>query len=160
MTRKQRRASLIGAGLVILAAAVGLVLTALQDNIVFFYSPSDIAERGVEPGERMRLGGLVAEESVVRGEGTDVRFDVTDFAATVTVTYNGTLPDLFREGQGVVTEGVLGADGVFVADTVLAKHDENYMPPEVADALKRTGNWQGEGAEKSHSETYGEGTYP
>ncbi|GAK45166.1 CcmE/CycJ protein [Tepidicaulis marinus] len=160
MTRKQRRASLIGAGLVILAAAVGLVLTALQDNIVFFYSPSDIAERGTEPGERLRLGGLVAEESVTRGEGTDVRFDVTDFAATVTVTYSGTLPDLFREGQGVVTEGVLGADGVFVADTVLAKHDENYMPPEVADALKRSGNWQGEGAEKSHSETYGQGTYP
>jgi len=106
MTRKQRRASLIGAGLVILAAAVGLVLTALQDNIVFFYSPSDIAERGTEPGERLRLGGLVAEESVTRGEGTDVRFDVTDFAATVTVTYSGTLPDLFREGQGVVTQDV------------------------------------------------------
>jgi len=160
MTRKQRRASLIGAGLVILGLAAALVLTALQDNIVFFYSPSDIAERGAEPGERLRLGGLVAEDSVVRGEGTDVRFDVTDFAETITVTYDGQLPDLFREGQGVVTEGVLRPDGIFAADTVLAKHDENYMPPEVSDALKRSGNWQGEGATKSHAETYGEGSYP
>ncbi|MEQ9518657.1 MAG: cytochrome c maturation protein CcmE [Parvibaculum sp.] len=159
MTRKQRRATLIGASLAILALAVGLVLFALEDSIVFFYSPSEISERGVEPGTRMRLGGLVVEGSIVRGEGTEIRFDVTDFAATIPVTYVGILPDLFREGQGVVAEGMLSPDGGFSADTVLAKHDENYMPAEVADALKRSGNWQGDG-EAPHSETYGQGAYP
>ncbi|MBG51087.1 MAG: cytochrome c maturation protein CcmE [Alphaproteobacteria bacterium] len=159
MTRKQRRATLIGASLAILAVAVGLVLFALEDSIVFFYSPSEVSERGLETGTRMRLGGLVVEGSIVRGQGTEIRFDVTDFAATIPVTYVGILPDLFREGQGVVAEGVLLPEGVFSADTVLAKHDENYMPSEVADALKRTGNWQGDG-EVPHSETYGQGAYP
>lgn len=160
MTRKQRRATMIGTSLGILGLAVGLVLYALSDNIVFFYSPADIVEQNVEEGTRMRIGGLVVEDSIERGEGTFVRFAVTDFSETLYVTYDGILPDLFREGQGVVAEGVLLADLKFTADTVLAKHDENYMPPEVADALKRSGNWQGEGADGPHSETYGQGAYP
>lgn len=160
MTRKQRRAALIGASLGVLGVAVGLVLFALRDNIVFFYGPSDVAEQEVAPGTRMRVGGLVVEGSVVRDDDAHVRFDVTDLAATLTVTYVGLLPDLFREGQGVVTEGVLLADGTFAADTVLAKHDENYMPPEVADALRRSGEWRGEGAEAPHTETDGQGTNP
>lgn len=160
MTRKQRRAAMIGAALIILGIAVGLVLFALRDNIVFFYSPSDISEQAVATGTRMRIGGLVVEGSVVRGTDTLVHFEVTDFGASLPVSYNGLLPDLFREGQGVVAEGVLQADGSFSADTVLAKHDENYMPPEVADALQRSGDWQGEDAETSHSETYGQGSYP
>ncbi len=160
MTRKQRRAAMIGAALGILGLAVGLVMFALRDNIVFFYSPSDLSEQEIAPGTRMRLGGLVVEDSVERGADLHVRFQVTDFSETVTVSYSGLLPDLFREGQGVVVEGILQADGAFEADTVLAKHDENYMPPEVADALQRSGNWQGEGAEAPHSETYGQGSYP
>lgn len=160
MTRKQRRAALIAVCLGILAVAVGLVLYAMQDSIVYFYSPSDIVERSVEPGERIRLGGLVETGSLEKLGDATVRFNVTDFAETISVTYRGMLPDLFREGQGVVAEGTLTGEGVFAADNVLAKHDEYYMPPEVADALKRSGNWQGEGAEKPHSETYGQGSYP
>jgi cytochrome c-type biogenesis protein CcmE len=142
MTRKQRRSVLIIIGLVTLGAATAMVLTALQSKITFFYSPSDVAEKSVGPGERFRLGGLVEEGSVVRGEGTTIRFSVTDTARSVKVTYSGIVPDLFREGQGVVTEGRLDEQGVFKADTVLARHDENYMPKEVADALKRQGVWQ------------------
>jgi len=142
MTRKQRRSILIVLGLVVLGAATAMVLTALQSKITFFYSPSDIAEKSVGPGERFRLGGLVKEGSVRRGEGTTVRFSVTDTARSVNVTYTGILPDLFREGQGVVTEGKLDEKGVFRADSVLARHDENYMPKEVADALKRQGVWR------------------
>ena len=146
MTRKQRRLTLIGIAGLVLATAAGLVLFALSDRIVFFNSPSDVMARDIAPGTRIRLGGLVAEGSVVRGTGADVTFAVTDGAATVPVTYIGILPDLFREGQGVVTEGVIGTDGTFAADTVLAKHDENYMPREVVEALKAQGRWQ-EGAE-------------
>jgi cytochrome c-type biogenesis protein CcmE len=144
MTRRQRRLVLIGAAGLVLVAATGLVLSALNDQLVFFRTPTDLAEKRVGDGERVRMGGLVAEGSVVRSGDTDVRFAVTDTANTITVTYTGILPDLFREGQGVVTEGRLSPDGVFVADTVLAKHDENYMPKEVADALKAQGHWQGE----------------
>ena len=142
MTRKKRRMMLIGGAGAVLFAAIGLILFALQDQIVFFNSPSDLAENGVKPGQRIRLGGLVKEETVIRGEGTRVSFVVTDGGADVTVAYSGILPDLFREGQGVVTEGVLKSDGSFEADTVLAKHDETYMPKEVADALKKQGHWQ------------------
>lgn len=127
----------------VLGLAVGLVLFALEDSIVFFYSPTDISEKGIKPGQRIRLGGLVAEGSVKRGEDTTVQFAVTDTAKSIPVRFTGVLPDLFREGQGVVTEGTLGPDGTFVADSVLAKHDENYMPPEVAEALKKQGVWQG-----------------
>ncbi len=149
MTRKQRRSLMIGLGLAVLGLAVGLVLFALQDSIVFFYSPSEVTEKGLAPGQRFRLGGLVEEGSVKRGEGATVQFAITDTAKTMRVTYTGVLPDLFREGQGVVTEGKLDANGVFVADTVLAKHDENYMPPEVAAALKKQGVWRGDEATKT-----------
>jgi len=142
MTRKQRRLTLIGTAGAVLAVAVGLVLYALSDRIVFFNSPSDIHANMPAPGQRIRLGGLVTEGSVIKGPDGSVRFAVTDGAETVQVTYNGILPDLFREGQGVVTEGALESDGVFAADTVLAKHDENYMPKEVADALKKQGVWR------------------
>ncbi len=144
MTRKQRRGVLIGTCLVVLGAAIGLVLYAMRDSIVFFYSPSEVAEMKVAPGQRFRLGGLVETGSVVRDEGTTVRFVVTDRSKNLPVTYTGVLPDLFREGQGVVAEGTLAADGVFHADNVLAKHDENYMPPEVAKKLKEQGVWRGD----------------
>jgi cytochrome c-type biogenesis protein CcmE len=142
MTRKQRRGILIGTCLAVLGVAVGLVLFAMRDTIVFFYSPSDVTEMNIAPGTRFRLGGLVEEGSVVRGEGTTIRFVVTDQAKTLPVAFTGVLPDLFREGQGVVAEGMLEPDGVFRADAVLAKHDENYMPPEVAKKLKAQGVWR------------------
>jgi cytochrome c-type biogenesis protein CcmE len=148
MTRKQRRGILIGTCLTVLAVAVGLVLFAMRDSIVFFYSPSDVAAMAIGPGTRFRLGGLVETGSVVRSEGTTVRFTVTDRTKTLPVIYTGVLPDLFREGQGVVAEGMLEPGGVFRADYVLAKHDENYMPPEVAKKLKAQGVWRGDGAEK------------
>ena len=143
MTRKQRRSVLIGMCLAVLGLAVGLILFALEDSIVFFYSPSDVAEKNIRPGQRIRLGGLVAEGSVKRGENTTIQFSVTDTVKTIPVTYTGVLPDLFREGQGVVTEGRFRGDGIFVADNVLAKHDENYMPPEVAESLRKQGVWRG-----------------
>ena len=146
MTRKQRRGVLIGLCLAVLGVAIGLVLFAMRDSIVFFYSPSEVAEMQIAPGQRFRLGGLVETGSLVRGEGTTIRFVITDKAKTLPVTYTGVLPDLFREGQGVVAEGVLEPDGVFHADNVLAKHDENYMPPEVAKKLKAQGVWRGDAA--------------
>jgi cytochrome c-type biogenesis protein CcmE len=145
MTRRQRRLALIGSALAVLAVAVGLVLTALTSTITFFASPTDIVEKGVQPGQRLRLGGLVEKGSVVRDDAARVAFTVTDMNKTVRVTYSGIVPDLFREGQGVVAEGVVDAGGVFRADTLLAKHDEKYMPKEVADALKAQGRWE-EGA--------------
>ena len=141
MTRKQRRLSLILSALSIIGVALGLVLYAMRDNIVFFYTPSDITEKGITPGTRIRLGGLVEKGSFKKGEGAVVNFTVTDTLKTIPVTYTGQLPDLFREGQGVVTEGAIDATGLFVADTVLAKHDENYMPKELADSLKEKGVW-------------------
>ncbi len=153
MTRKQKRGFLIGTAIAILAIAVIMVAFALRDTIVFFQTPSDVAEGKVEPGERFRLGGLVADGSVERGQGTKVKFSVTDTLQTVPVSYEGILPDLFREGQGVVTEGKLDETGQFQADTVLAKHDENYMPPEVAAALKEKGVKLGEGAEHPGGKT-------
>ena len=146
MTRKQRRSVLIATCVAVLGIAVGLVLFALEDSIVFFYSPSDIAEKDIKPGQRIRIGGLVEEGSVKRGDGAQVQFAVTDTAKTLPVAYTGVLPDLFREGQGIVAEGKLRGDGVFIAESVLAKHDENYMPPEVADALRKQGVWQGTGS--------------
>lgn len=145
MTRKQRRLTMIAIAGSILVVAAGLVLFALNDRIVFFNSPSDIAAGGAAPGERIRLGGLVEEDSVDRSDGSVVKFSITDTGHTIDVVFDGILPDLFREGQGVITEGSLDGNGLFVADTVLAKHDETYMPKEVADALKEQGVWQGEG---------------
>jgi cytochrome c-type biogenesis protein CcmE len=148
MTRKQRRLVLIGSSLAVLSVAVALVLGGLKDAIVFFNSPSDIVEKQIPAGSRIRLGGLVKEGSVVRGENLQVQFSVTDGKNTVPVAFQGLLPDLFREGQGVVTEGALDPGGMFKADNVLAKHDENYMPKEVAEALKKQGHWKTDGDQK------------
>jgi cytochrome c-type biogenesis protein CcmE len=144
MTRKQRRAAFIAVGIAVLSLAVLLVAIALRDTIVFFHTPKEVAEKQIPPGKRIRLGGLVAEGSVKRGAGTSVEFAITDTVKTIPVVYAGILPDLFREGQGVVAEGKLEPSGRFLADTVLAKHDETYMPPEVAKALKEQGVWQGD----------------
>jgi cytochrome c-type biogenesis protein CcmE len=143
MTRRKRRLTLIGGAL-----SVALVLFALKDSIVFFNSPTDLVEKRIPAGQRMRVGGLVKEGTLVRGENLAVRFELTDGSHALTVAYRGQLPDLFREGQGVVGEGALDPSGVFQADTILAKHDENYMPKEVADALKKQGHWQGDAQSK------------
>lgn len=143
MTRKRRRLITVLAGLVALGAATALVLAAFNDNLVFFYSPSELAAKHVGPERRIRIGGLVEINSVAKqADGHAVAFRVTDGKTELRVVYDGILPDLFREGQGVVAEGKLGHDGVFIASNVLAKHDEKYMPPEVADALKKSGRWQ------------------
>lgn len=144
MTRKKRRLLLIGSAVAVLSVALGLVLFAMRDTIVFFYGPTELAQKDIRPGSRLRIGGLVKEGSVERLPSQQVRFAITDSTSVVRVSYAGLLPDLFREGQGVVAEGVLQADRTFVADKVLAKHDERYMPREVADALKKQGVWQGE----------------
>lgn len=144
MTRKQRRATFIALGVGVLCVAVFLVMFALSDTIVFFHTPKDVVEKQIPAGKRIRLGGLVEQGSVKRGGGLDVEFAITDTTRSIPVRYKGILPDLFREGQGVVAEGKLDAGGHFVADTVLAKHDETYMPPEVAKALKDQGVWQGD----------------
>ena len=139
MTRKQKRLAVIGGGVAFLVAAVMLVMFAFSQSIAYFYVPGDLAKANVAPGTRIRLGGLVEAGTVERGAGSTITFTVTDTLSTVPVTYTGILPDLFREGQGVVAEGSFGTDGLFVADTVLAKHDETYMPKDVADRLKAQG---------------------
>jgi len=157
MKRKHRRLMGLALFLLGLGTAAALVLTAFEDNLVFFYSPSDVQAKELPPGARVRLGGLVAEGSITHGAGEPgigqaervpvrVHFVVTDLQNDVTVEYRGILPDLFREGQGVVAQGRFRPDGVFMADEVLAKHDENYMPPEVADSLERAGHPQGRAA--------------
>ena len=142
MTRKQKRLSVIVAGLGFLSIAAALTFYALGQKASYFYMPGDLAAANVAPGQRIRLGGLVEKGTIVRGQGTTVSFAVTDTHDAVKVTYTGILPDLFREEQGVITEGSFGSDDVFVADSVLAKHDERYMPKEVADGLKAKGVWQ------------------
>jgi cytochrome c-type biogenesis protein CcmE len=142
MTRKQKRLSVIAGALAFLGGAAALTFVALGQKTSYFYMPADLKGASVAPGERIRLGGLVEKGTVVRGQGTRVDFAVTDTEDSVKIVYDGILPDLFREEQGVVTEGSFGADGVFVADSVLAKHDETYMPKEVADSLKEKGVWQ------------------
>ncbi|HEX9466087.1 MAG TPA: cytochrome c maturation protein CcmE [Alphaproteobacteria bacterium] len=152
MTRKRRRLYLLALFMVGLGTATALTLMAFQDNLVFFYSPSDLLAKNVPPNRAVRIGGLVEQGSVERRSTTDskvqVRFRITDLSHEVAVVYVGIIPDLFREGQGVVANGKLGADGVFQASELLAKHDEKYMPPEVADALKKSGRWQETGAPK------------
>jgi cytochrome c-type biogenesis protein CcmE len=143
MTRKGKRLTLIIGALAVLGLAAGLMLFALRDNIVFFYTPSELAQKQLAPNTRLRIGGLVKEGSVVKN-GKDVAFAVTDRTKDLDVTYTGLLPDLFREGQGVVVDGQVQTDGKFKADSVLAKHDERYMPKDVADRLKAQGVWQGE----------------
>lgn len=145
LTRKTRRMYFIGLGLLGLFGGAALMLTAFQDNLVFFRSPSEIAANRPPPTQRLRIGGLVEVGSIAKA-GENVTFTVTDNEHILKVSYKGILPDLFKEGQGVVAEGTMGADGVFAAREVLAKHDENYMPREVADALKKSGHWQEGGA--------------
>lgn len=140
-TRKSRRAAFIAAAVAAFGLAVALALWALEDTVVFFYSPSDIAAQVAPPEGPVRIGGLVVAGSI-RNDGAATVFEVTDNAHTLTVAYRGVLPDLFREGQGIVAEGRFDGTGRFEASRVLAKHDENYMPPEVADALKKSGRWQ------------------
>ena len=142
MTRKKQRTLLILAGLGLLGIAVGIILTTLNDTIVFFYSPSEVAQKHITGNTRFRVGGLVEKGTLKRGNGETVTFSVTDNEKSIPVSYTGTLPDLFREGQGVVAEGKLNPSGVFIADTVLAKHDEKYMPREVAESLKKRGYWK------------------
>jgi cytochrome c-type biogenesis protein CcmE len=150
MTRKQRRLTIIGSCAAVLAVAVGLVLYAMRDTIVFFHGPTDVVEKAVKDGTRFRLGGLVKEGSIVRN-GQTITFQVTDTRSDIAVTYTGILPDLFREGQGVVADGVLTAGRLFKADSILARHDENYMPREVADTLKKQGQWHADRAAKPQS---------
>lgn len=142
MTRKQRRLYFVFLGMLALGAATALVLTAINDTLVYFYTPTDILAKHVGPDRRLRLGGLVEQGSVVK-QGETVRFTVTDLTASLPVTYTGVLPDLFREGQGVVALGKLQPDGIFIAQEVLAKHDENYMPPDMAAEMKKAG-WRPE----------------
>jgi cytochrome c-type biogenesis protein CcmE len=151
LTRKQKRLAMIAGFGLVLAAALTLILTGLRDQIVFFRSPTEVMAGKVKQGENFRLGGLVEPGSIVREPNQMVRFRVTDGSNVIAVTYQGLLPDLFREGQGVVAEGRIDQPGHFTASTVLARHDENYMPREVADALKKQGHWQpqkGDGAPK------------
>ena len=140
MTRKRRRLVFVVIGLVMLSGATALVLTAFNDNLVFFYSPTDLLAKPQPPGHAFRVGGLVEQGSVAK-DGPAIRFRITDKKNTLQVVYRGVLPDLFRENQGVVVEGSLAPDGSFTASSVLAKHDEKYMPPEVAAALKKNGEW-------------------
>jgi cytochrome c-type biogenesis protein CcmE len=142
MTRKQKRLSIIAAGAGFLAAATALTFYALGQKASYFYMPGDLQAATLQPGQRIRLGGLVEKGTIIRGQGTEVSFAVTDHEKSVKVTYSGILPDLFREDQGVITEGSFDSSGEFVADSVLAKHDETYMPKEVADGLKAKGVWQ------------------
>ncbi len=141
MTPRRRRMVAMSLGLVTLAAAAVLVFTAFEQNLLYFYTPTQIAEGEVPTHQRLRVGGLVERGSVRRSPGSlEVRFDVTDLDQTITVAYAGVLPDLFREGQGVIAHGRLGVDGLMHADEVLARHDENYMPPEVAEMLEERGH--------------------
>ncbi|MFM8702033.1 MAG: cytochrome c maturation protein CcmE [Hyphomicrobiales bacterium] len=144
MTRKQRRLVTIGLAGSVLAIAATLILTAAKDKIVFFYGPTELKALAVSPGQRLRIGGLIEAGSLVKSDDLRVSFRVTDGVTVLAVAYRGLLPDLFREGQGVVAEGVLESDGTFRADSVLAKHDENYMPKEVAEALRKQGVWKGQ----------------
>ena len=144
MTRKQRRMSFVMLGLATLGIAAALVLNALDDSLAFFYSPTDLAEKQVPKDQRLRVGGLVKQGSWRKeADGLTHAFLITDMQKEVRVAYKGIMPDLFREGQGVIAEGRLDASGLFRADEVLAKHDENYMPPEVAESLKKAGVWEG-----------------
>ncbi len=140
MKRKHKRLTFVFIAMGLLGVATALVLSAFEDSIVFFYSPTELTEKKIADGRHVRIGGLVEDGSIKKAEGAITLFRVTDLTSIVAVSYKGLLPDLFREGQGVVAEGKL-KDGVFMATDVLAKHDENYMPPEVAEALKKSGQW-------------------
>jgi cytochrome c-type biogenesis protein CcmE len=140
--KKKRRLAFAAALLAVGVAVAGAIVYGLGENVMYFRSPSDIAEKQVSQGVHFVLGGMVEKGSVQHGAGAEVRFRVTDGKSTVPADFNGVLPALFREGQGVVATGVIDAKGTFIASEVLAKHDEKYMPPAVVDALKRSGRWQ------------------
>ncbi|MBV9289367.1 MAG: cytochrome c maturation protein CcmE [Hyphomicrobiales bacterium] len=142
MTRRGRRLAVIAVALAVIGVAAGVALYALNDSIVFFLSPTEVVAKALPPGARLRVGGLVKAGTLVKSPGENVAFVVTDGAQDLKVAYQGLLPDLFREGQGVVAEGLLAPSGELRADTILAKHDERYMPREVVEALKKQGRWQ------------------
>ena len=142
MTRKQKRLSLIFSALSILALSLGIALYALRDSVVFFFTPSEITTKALKIGTRLRVGGLIKTGSIVKASQTSIRFVITDGQSDLPVSYNGLVPDLFREGQGVVAEGKYSGMDIFTADAVLAKHDERYMPREVAESLKQKGLWK------------------
>ena len=156
MTRKGRRIAIISAAGFTLAIAVGLILFALRDSIVFFYGPTEMAEKAPPRGTRLRIGGRVKRGSLTYGGSSTVVFAVTDLKYDIQVSYTGLLPDLFREGQGVVAEGTVEGPGVFHADTVFAKHDERYMPKDVADKLKQSGIWRNENPRGRNSAAFHE----
>lgn len=160
MTRKQQRLGLLALGMTALGGATALVLTAFSSNLVFFYSPSDLKAQAISADRRVRIGGLVEDGSVKRGAESRIAFRITDGKTDVAVVYHGILPDLFREGQGVVAEGRLEPDRVFDASTILAKHDERYMPREVVDALKKSGHWQEGGASEAAAAPLNAATAP
>jgi len=156
VTRKRRRIYFLLAAMIAGGGATGLILAAFQDNVTYFYGPSDLRTQTKTVGIRLiRLGGLVSPGSVRHDASGAIQFTVGDGKAEIPVHYRGILPDLFREGQGIIAEGRITADGVFTATTILAKHDETYMPPEVADALKRAGTWRGELQDKSQNKSIG-----
>ncbi len=145
MKRKHKRLLFVVVGMAALGIAAGLIVSAFDENLVFFFSPTELQGKALNPDQRIRVGGLVEEGSLAKEtDGVTFWFRVTDLTTAQTVNYKGLLPDLFREGQGIVAEGKMRADGVFEAEEVLAKHDENYMPREVADALKKSGQWKGQ----------------
>lgn len=150
MTRKRQRMLLITAGMFCLAGAIGLILNSFSDNLVFFYSPSELQGTHISSSKKIRVGGLVEEGSIKQlntNNAPGIQFTLTDFEDSLDVIYTGIVPNLFREGQGMVALGILQNDGVFAAENLLAKHDENYMPKEVADALKKSGQWKPESEE-------------
>jgi cytochrome c-type biogenesis protein CcmE len=148
MTRKQKRTSMILAALAVLGIAAFLMFRVLGDTMVFFYTPSEIAEKTLKPGQRIRLGGMVEKGSWHRGDGVHQDFVLSDTIKTTKVVYNGAMPDIFNEGQGAVAEGIMQADGTFIADSVLAKHDEKYMPKELTASLKAKGVKLGKSADQ------------
>jgi len=160
MKARHKRFAMIAAGVAALAIAVALVLNAFRSNLVFFFTPSEIVANEAPVGRSFRIGGMVVDGSVQRQpDGVSVRFMVTDTAETIPVVYTGILPDLFREGKGVVAQGKLGSDGVFQAEQVLAKHDENYMPPEAAEAVERANKAMRDAHRSSVTGSGAKGTY-
>lgn len=144
MKPKTERMIFIIAGLVLLGAAVSIMLFNFKDNLVFFYSPSELVGKNISENQIVRIGGLVKEGSVIKKDDFSTEFIITDLTADIKVTYKGTLPALFREGQGMVARGVIDSSGILRSDNLLAKHDEKYMPREVADSLKKSGKWKGQ----------------
>jgi len=139
---KHKRLTLIIISLISISSAIGLILNSFNDNLVFFYSPTELMQKNIEQGKTIRIGGLIAEGSLKKEDANITKFIITDLNNSIEVSYKGILPPMFREGQGMVAKGLLSDENVFIADNLLTKHDEKYMPPEVADALKKSGKWK------------------